>query len=114
MGYEIKFYTTAYGKQPVREFINSLDIKTRAKVMAFLERMKSEGNIPLPVTRKMEGARELHELRVKSHTGIYRFFYFVYLGNQIVLLHAFQKKSQQTPTKEIEVATERLALVLKA
>ncbi len=80
--------------------------------MAFLERMKSEGNISLPVTRKMEG--EVRELRIKSHTGIYRFFYFVYLGNQIVLLHAFQKKSRKTPRNEIEVAKERLTMVLKA
>ncbi len=112
MGFEIKFYTTTQGKQPVREFINSLDTKTRAKVRAFLERMKSEGNIPLPVTRKIEGEKKLRELRIKSHTGIYRFFYFIYLGDQIVLLHAFQKKSQKTPKKEIKTAMKRMKLIL--
>lgn len=50
----------------------------------------------------------LFELRPKSKSGIGRAFYCFMLGKRITVLHAFIKKSQQTPDKELKLARKRL------
>ncbi len=46
----------------------------------------------------------LYEVRVSSGNNIFRIFFFFYKGKLVVLLNAFQKKTQKTPKKEIEKA----------
>lgn len=50
----------------------------------------------------------LFELRPKSKSGIGRAFCCFMLGKRIIVLHAFIKKSQQTPDKELKLARKRL------
>lgn len=59
-----------------------------------------------PLVKHIGG--KLYELRMESNTNIYRILYIFFTGRQIVLLHAFQKKSQKTPTQEIETAVQRM------
>ena len=49
----------------------------------------------------------MYEIRVDKSTNIYRIFYFVYTGRRFILLHGFQKKTQKTPKREIEIAEKR-------
>jgi len=44
------------------------------------------------------------ELRIKSGSDISRIFYFAYVNNTFVLLHGFIKKSNKTPTRELDRA----------
>ena len=46
----------------------------------------------------------LQELRAISADGISRSFFFFSQGKQIYIVHIFQKKTQKTPKKEIEMA----------
>ena len=50
----------------------------------------------------------LFEVRAKGREGIGRAFYCSVIGQRIVILHAFIKKSEQTPTRELEAARARL------
>lgn len=50
----------------------------------------------------------VHELRFRDRQGIYRVIYFIKRAGEIRLLHAFKKKSQQTPRENIELAKQRL------
>ena len=50
----------------------------------------------------------LFELRPRGRSGIGRAFYCFMLGKRIVVLHAFIKKTQQTPDRELAVARRRL------
>ena len=50
----------------------------------------------------------LFEVRAKGREGIGRAFYCTVIGQRIVILHAFIKKSEQTPTRELEAARARL------
>lgn len=63
-----------------------------------------------PHASQIKGKRYkgLHELRTKTADGIFRIFYFFMVENKCVLLHGFQKKTQKTPQKELEVALERM------
>jgi phage-related protein len=50
----------------------------------------------------------LFELRPKGRSGIGRAFYYYMVGKQVIVLHAFIKKSQQTPDNELKLARKRL------
>jgi phage-related protein len=50
----------------------------------------------------------LFELRPRGRAGIGRAFYCFLLGKKVVVLHAFIKKSQQTPDSELKMARKRL------
>lgn len=58
----------------------------------------------MPHARKLEG--QLYELRIRGKDEIRIFYAFV--KNQICLLHAFKKKTQEIPKREIEIAQQRL------
>jgi phage-related protein len=49
----------------------------------------------------------IYEIRVKVGSDIFQIFCFFDEGRLVILLHAFQKKSQKTPRKEI-VRAKRL------
>lgn len=60
-------------------------------------------HLQMPHARNVVG--RLWELRA----GAVRLLYCVEPGQQIVLLHAFRKKTQMTPAREVAVASRRLA-----
>lgn len=53
-------------------------------------------------------ASGVHELRVKDLSGIYRAFYILKFEDSILVFHAFKKKTQKTPKKEISVGKSHL------
>ena len=69
------------------------------------------GNLGMPHTRAMSGG--LFELRIKGQEGIGRVFYCTLVGQRIVMLHGFIKKSQKTPPKELRIAKRRMAEVVE-
>jgi phage-related protein len=52
----------------------------------------------------------VREIRIREATGAFRIIYVASMGEQVVVLHAFQKKTQQTPGKDIDLAASRLRL----
>lgn len=70
-------------------------------------------NLSMPLSRPMPSIGSgVHELRLKDRSGGYRIVYFIRKKSDIWLIHAFQKKSQQTPKENIELAKQRLKGVL--
>ena len=63
-------------------------------------------NLRLPHSRAFGGG--LFELRPRGKSGIGRAFYCFLVGQRVVVLHAFIKKSQQTPEQEIKLARKRM------
>lgn len=66
--------------------------------------LHNTGSLSYPQGRKLS-SYDLFEIRVKRQ-NIYRCIY-CYYKDSIVILSAFQKKSQKTPIKEIEKALNR-------
>jgi phage-related protein len=103
----IEFYKTEGGKKPVEEFLKALPKNHEIKANILIQRLSHEGNmLGFPFTKTISG--KLKELRIQVSPNTYRIFYFLYTGRKIVLLHAFTKKSQETPRKEIEIAFNRM------
>ena len=72
--------------------------------------MEHGPNLRLPHSRTMGDA--LFELRPRGKSGIGRAFYCFVIGRRAVVLHAFVKKSQQTPDRELKLARKRLKEML--
>jgi phage-related protein len=47
------------------------------------------------------------EVRLKDDSGTYRVIYVATFAEAVFVLHAFQKKSQQTPKRDIDLAVQR-------
>jgi phage-related protein len=63
-------------------------------------------DLRLPHSRAMGGG--LFELRPRGASGIGRAFYCFRIGRHIVVLHAFRKKTQQTPERDLKLALKRM------
>ena len=50
----------------------------------------------------------VREIRIRDVTGAYRVIYLAKLADRIVVLHAFIKKTQATPKRDIDLASKRL------
>jgi phage-related protein len=50
----------------------------------------------------------VREIRVREASGAFRVIYLATLPDRVLVLHAFQKKTQATPRKDIELAGRRL------
>lgn len=100
-------YTISYYNEKVQTEINALPLGIRAKYAALASRMMASGaNLGEPHTKAFGDG--LFELRLKAHEGIGRVFYCTLIGKRIVILHSFVKKTQKTPTNELNIATLRL------
>ena len=105
--WSIVFYTDRGGNTPVEDFLTSLDLKTQARFDWSIERLRVLNvHAREPLVKHIEG--KLWELRRASGRNIYRLFYFFFTGREIVFLHGFQKKTQKTPRKEIQIAETRM------
>ncbi len=103
--FEVSFYQLPNGKKPVREFLDGLEPKMRAKALYGLSILEEYGNALREPYSKHVGDG-LFELRIKFSGDITRIFYFFVVGNQIILTNGFVKKSIKTPPNEIRRARE--------
>jgi phage-related protein len=55
----------------------------------------------------LDQLKKLPEVRVEYAGNIYRILAAFAKGNRVILLHAFQKKSQKTPRQDMEIALQR-------
>jgi phage-related protein len=78
-----------------------------------LARLEEGHILSMPLSRPMPSiGKGVHEMRFKDRAGTYRVVYFLAGRGMIHLLHAFTKKTQQTPLQDIELAKKRLKEVL--
>ena len=105
--YNLVFYTTERGDSPIDEFLDRLDKKSRAKVAAHLSLLEEQGpNLKRPYADVVRG--KIRELRIHQSSNQYRILFFFQARYQIVLVHAFSKKTQQLKEKDIELAERRM------
>jgi phage-related protein len=48
------------------------------------------------------------EVRIRDAAGSFRIIYLATLADRVLVLHAFQKKTQHTTQRDIELAAKRL------
>jgi len=63
-------------------------------------------NVGMPHSRPMGGG--LFELRPRGREGVGRAFYCFTFGRRVVILHAFKKKTRETPEQDLRLARKRM------
>ena len=102
MSYEIEYF-----HPKVLSDIESWAVDVVADYARIIELLAEHGpNLRLPHSRAMGDG--LFELRPKGKSGIGRAFYCFLVGRRIVILHAFIKKTPQTPDKDLKLARKRM------
>lgn len=92
--------------EKLEQFIHSLQKPTISKVLRAVDLIGQFGyHLGMPHSKHIE--RNLFELRIRGMQEI-RIFY-TFHNNIVVLLHAFLKKSQRIPIKEIEIVRRKLS-----
>ena len=101
--WRVEFYLDARDRNPVLDFLNTLPRQERAKLFRVFRLLREYGTaLAMPHARPVGNIWELR-------AGDERVFYFAYTGRRFVLLHAFRKKTQQTPERELQIAERRMA-----
>jgi len=111
--YKVKFYKDVKtGQSPVLKYTEGLRDKEGAKIFKYIEFLRiNKGYLEEPYSRHIEG--KIRELRVDFGRSRHRVFYFIFVKRNIILLHAFLKKTSKTPVSEIKKAETNYQNVLK-
>ena len=99
---EIRFY-----KHYFNEFFVAQDDKVRRKIAQTLLWIQTLDRLPVSILKSIEGKKGLYEIRVEYAGNIYRIFCCFDEDSLVILFNGFQKKTQKTPSGEIDRA-ERL------
>lgn len=105
VAWQLEFYRAASGLAPVEDYLDALTSQEAAKAARGLELLRTFGTqLGMPHVRPLRGS--LYELRLRGQRE-HRIIYVAIVGQRFLLLHAFTKKTQQTPASEIATAERR-------
>lgn len=91
-------------KDYFHDFIINQSKEVARKYNAVFRYICTQPRIPVKFFRSIQSAEGLFEIRVEMAGNIFRTFCCLDEGKIVVLFNSFQKKSQKTPTKEIDKA----------
>ena len=105
--WEIEYYEASRGRFPVKEFIDDLNAKEKAKIARTIDLLEEFGiDLGMPYAKHVEG--ELWELRARLSNNRLRILYFLNSGSVFIMLHGFVKKTQRVTKVDLEIARQRL------
>jgi len=100
-------YSIAYFHSRVKAEIESWPDGILADYARIVELLMEFGpNLRMPHSRAMGGG--IFELRPRGREGIGRVFYCFVIGQRVVILHAFIKKTPDTPEHELKISRKRM------
>ncbi len=98
-------YETPSNQPVLQNFIDNTQKDARVKIYRHIDLLAEYGpRLEMPHSKALGGG--LYEFRVRGKQEI-RIFYVFAFRETIFLLHSFQKKSQTTPQKELDLARQR-------
>jgi phage-related protein len=104
--WKVERFVKDSGRCPVDEFLGELSPKAdQPHIFNAFKQLEEHGNhLRRPQVEYL--GDDIYELRVKTISGQFRFFYFFYVGNIIVITHGIKKKTQKVPEHEVKLARE--------
>ncbi len=104
---EIVYFKTDRGDEPVREFVDSLDISSKRKYWRKVDYLREFGkNLCEPHAKNLGSG--IYELRFRASDGHYRVLYFFFSSSHAVLTNGFMKKTNRTPKQALDLAISRM------
>ena len=95
-----------YFKHYFLDFFDQQTEKVKEKIDHVLFVVTVADRIPQKFFQHLEGTNGVYEIRVEFQGNIYRIFCCFDEGQVVVLFNGFQKKSQKTPSEEIDKAVK--------
>ena len=99
-----KYRTIIFYKDYFEKFFVSQRQKVKDKIIWTFDLIENLQRIPEIYLKHIENTEGLYEIRVQTGSDIYRIFCFFDQGQLVVIANGFQKKSQKTSKREIELA----------
>jgi phage-related protein len=100
-------YRVEYFHARIRAEIESWPVGILADYARIVELLMEFGpNLRMPHSRAMGDG--LFELRPRGREGIGRALYCFVTGQRVVILHAFVKRTQGTPERDLRIARRRM------
>jgi putative addiction module killer protein len=84
------------------EFIDKLSDKEQQKIDYLLTLLRTQDRLPVKFIKLIREG--VYELRIEYNSNTYRIFFVFDEDKIVVLFNGFQKKTQKTPSSEIEKA----------
>jgi len=104
---KVDFYVDAQGNAPVERFLDSLRPEPRAKALAIIQILRSQGvAVPFPYSSQVKG--KIRELRTQYGKEKIRILYFSDSKRVFILLHGVVKRTNKLKDSDIRAAEERM------
>jgi len=103
-GLRALFYATGTGREPVREWLKSLEPAERKLIGMDIAYVQYKWPIGRPRVDHLRGS--IWEIRTRLRNRIGRVLFAV-SGDELILLHGFVKQTQKTPNDDIALAEAR-------
>jgi phage-related protein len=100
-----RFYRSDAGREPVREWLKSLDAADRRIIGEDMKDVEFSWPIGMPLVQSL--GRDIWEIRSSLPHGRIARVLFCVETDCMVLLHAFMKKTKKTPKRDIDLAITR-------
>lgn len=91
-------------KNYFQNFFSKQTKKVREKIIWTFDLVEDVQRVPETYLKHLANTDGLYEIRVQLGGDIFRIFSFFDQGQLIVLANGFQKKTQKTPKKDLEMA----------
>lgn len=100
-------WAVGYGDARAEKEVKKLSVDMRADLLRITDMIERYGleNVHAPHVKYLD--KKIWEIRVRGRDGIARALYVTAAGKQLIILHAFIKKTQQTPDDAINLAVKR-------
>ncbi len=100
------FYATASGNEPVRDWLKDMSTEDRKSLGEDIAAVEFTWPVGMPLVRPMK--QGLWELRSSLPGNRIARILFCRVGEQMVLLHGFIKKTRTTPDDDLALARKRM------
>lgn len=100
-----RFYRTATGAEPVREWFMALSSEDRRTVGVDIAEIEFDWPVGMPLCRSL--GLGLWEIRSNISDGRIARLMFCIGDGEMILLHGFIKKSRETPKQDLDLAVKR-------
>ncbi len=107
----VRFYRSSTGREPVLEWLRSLDREDRRAIGLDLMRVQFGWPIGMPLVRSLKDG--LWEVRSSLPSRKIARLILCFHHQTLVVLHGFIKKTQTTPAEELDLAKRRMKEVTR-